>query len=42
MRFAPVLCCFAFLFGFIYIQMDQIASNVIISPIEKNMFFNIF
>jgi hypothetical protein len=39
---APVLCCFTFSFGFIFIQMDQIASNVLTVPIEKKMIFTIF
>jgi hypothetical protein len=30
---APILCCFAFSFGFIFIQMDYIASNVLTAPI---------
>jgi hypothetical protein len=38
-QFAPILCCFAFSFGFIFIQMDQIASYVFTIPIEKNMIF---
>jgi hypothetical protein len=38
----PILYCFSFLFGFIFIQMDQIASNVLTVPIEKNMIFTIF
>jgi hypothetical protein len=36
------LCCFAFSFGFIFIQMDQIANYVLTVPIEKNMIFTIF
>jgi hypothetical protein len=34
--------CFAFSFGFIFIQMDYIASNVLITLIEENMIFIIF
>jgi hypothetical protein len=41
-QFAPVLCCFAFSFGFSFIQMDQIASYVLTIPIEKNIIFTIF
>jgi hypothetical protein len=39
---SPILCCFSFSFGFIFIQMDHIASNVLTAPIEKNMIFTIF
>jgi hypothetical protein len=38
----PFLCCFAFSVGFIFIQMDQIASYVLTIPIEENMIFTIF
>jgi hypothetical protein len=41
-QFAPILCCFAFSFGFIFIQMDQIANNVLIVPIEKTLFLLLF
>jgi hypothetical protein len=41
-QFAPVLCCFAFSFGYIFIQMDQIASYVLTVPIEKNMIYTSF
>jgi hypothetical protein len=36
------LCCFAFSFGFIFIQIDQIANYVLTIPIENNMVFTIF
>jgi hypothetical protein len=36
------LCCFAFSFGSIFIQMDHIASNVLTAQIEKNMIFPSF
>jgi hypothetical protein len=36
------LCCFAFSFGFFFIQMDHIASNVLTAPIEKKMIFTSF
>jgi hypothetical protein len=42
MQFAPVLRCFAFSFGFIFIQMDQIANYVLTVLIEENMVFTIF
>jgi hypothetical protein len=41
-QFAPILCCFAFSFGFIFIQMDQITSYVLTVRIEKNIIFTIF
>jgi hypothetical protein len=41
-QFAPILCCFAFSFCFIFIQMDHIASNVLTAWIEKNMIFPFF
>jgi hypothetical protein len=41
-QFAPILCCFAFSFGFIFIQMYHIASNVLTVRIEKTWFFTIF
>jgi hypothetical protein len=41
-QFAPILWCFAFSFGFIFIWMDQIASTVLTVPIGKNMIFTFY
>ena len=41
-QLAPILCCFAFSFGFIFIQMDEIASYVLTALIGKNIVFPIF